>query len=148
MASRRGGLSAREPNTRPGRRPGLSRSLWCCWRQAPARASAILGRKRSGCTPARPGPTCSSASSIRGLEHRQVGYHIQAAWVTRLTDRFGVTAFGGPSRFRVSYQSVVDESGRYIDSQAMMRSSSRRATGGNYGFDFVFLVVLLDRRNG
>ena len=81
------------------------------------------------------------ASSIRGLEHRQVGYHIQAAWVGRLTDRFEVTAFGGPSRFRVSYQSVVDESGRYIDSQAMMRSSSRRATGGNYGFDFVFLVT-------
>ena len=77
------------------------------------------------------------ANGVRGLDHRQTGYHFAVAWIARLTDRFEVTAFGGPSRFRVNYESAVDEFGSHIDSQI----TTRRATGGNFGFDFTFLVT-------
>ena len=82
----------------------------------------------------------ASGDSVGGLDHRQIGHHFEIAWIARLTDRFEVTAFGGPSRFRVHYQSVVDESGDYIDSQRMMRPATRRAAGGNFGLDFTFLL--------
>lgn len=81
------------------------------------------------------------ADSVRGLDHRQIGYHFAVAWIARLADRFEVTAFGGPSRFRVNYESAVDESGGHIDSQVMTRPATRRATGWNFGFDFAFLVT-------
>ena len=81
------------------------------------------------------------ANSVHGLDHLQIGYHFAVAWIARLTDRFEVTAFGGPSRFRVNYESAVDESGGYIDSQVMTRPATRRAAGSNFGFDFAFLLT-------
>lgn len=59
------------------------------------------------------------ANSVSGLDHHQAGYHFEVAWIARLTDRFEVTAFGGPSRHVVNYESAVDESGGLIDSQVM-----------------------------
>lgn len=83
----------------------------------------------------------ASAGAVSGLDHHQAGYHFQAAWIARLTDRFEVTAFGGPSHFRVNYESVVDVAGNHAYPPIVTRRSSRRATGRNFGFDFTLLVT-------
>lgn len=80
------------------------------------------------------------ANSVSGLDHRQAGYHFEVAWIVRLTDRFEVTAFGGPSHFSVNYESVVDESGGHIGSWVVTRPATRRTIGGNFGFDFTLLM--------
>lgn len=42
------------------------------------------------------------------LDHRQLGYHLQASWVVRVADRLDVAFFAGPSVFRVRRARVAD----------------------------------------
>lgn len=87
-------------------------------------------------------PPDASVAQLRDLEHRQVGYHLRVAWIVRLPDRFEVTAFGGPSHFRVDYESLTyARVGDEARPSMAKRPAARGLIGRNFGFDFSFLVT-------
>ena len=84
------------------------------------------------------------------LEHKEVGVHLQLAWVMPLSERISVTASAGPSVFLVD-QSVITsvtlapEIGAPFDvveiASAPATSVSEIGVGGNAGIDFTYLVT-------
>ena len=90
------------------------------------------------------------------LDHRQLGYHLQASWVVRVADRLDVALFAGPSVFRVRYGRAADV--EIADDASVPMSDfaccpgligvtaqdvTDRLPGYSFGFDFT--VRLTDR---
>ena len=84
------------------------------------------------------------------LEHKEVGVHIQAAWVMPLNEKIIVTVAGGPSFFSVDQSLITSvtkapEIGAPFDvveiGSAAATSASETGVGGNAGIDIAYLVT-------
>ena len=94
-----------------------------------------------------------TASSSRGdLEHKQLGIHVQAAWVMPLAEKISVTLAAGPSFFNVTQslitsvsQGLADETGAPFETVALgtaaITSVSESGIGANVGVDITYLVT-------
>ena len=94
-------------------------------------------------------PRTGSSARV-DLEHKELGVHIQAAWVVPLNEKISVTVAGGPSFFRVTQSlitsvAVADELGAPFDAVALgaaaTSSVSVSGAGGNVGVDITYLVT-------
>ena len=84
------------------------------------------------------------------LDHKELGVHIQAAWVMPLNEKISVTVAGGPSFFNVDQGlitsvTVAPEIGAPFDvveiASAAATSVSASGVGGNAGIDISYLVT-------
>ncbi|MBQ01495.1 MAG: hypothetical protein CL477_12510 [Acidobacteria bacterium] len=91
-----------------------------------------------------------SASFARAdLEHKELGVHVQAAWVIPINEKISVTVAGGPSFFSVD-QSLISgvttsEIGAPFDAVAIASAAtasvSESGVGGNVGVDTTYMVT-------
>lgn len=85
-----------------------------------------------------------------GLEHREIGIHFSAVYVIPVSDRFMVSAFGGPTLFRLRQDLVSNvELGPethaplfdIVNVESVSTTSvSETGFGGHIGFDGTFLL--------
>jgi hypothetical protein len=83
------------------------------------------------------------------LEHKELGVHIQAAWVMPLNEKISVTVAGGPSFFSVDQSLITGVTTATevapFDTVAIASvattSVSENGVGGNAGVDVTYLVT-------
>ena len=92
----------------------------------------------------------SSNFARADLEYKELGVHIQAAWVMPLNEKIRVTVAGGPSFFSVDQGLITSvtkapEIGAPFDmveiASAAAASISATGVGGNAGIDITYLVT-------
>ena len=92
----------------------------------------------------------TGASAVVDLEHKELGTHVQAAWVMPLNEQIIVTVAGGPSFFNVDQSlitgvGVADELGAPFDTVALGTAAdtlvSESGVGANVGVDISYLVT-------
>ena len=92
--------------------------------------------------------TGSAARSA--LEHKELGIHVQAAWVMPVSEKISVTVAAGPSFFNVTQSlvtgvTVANEIGAPFDTVALgtaaTSSVSETGVGVNAGVDITYLVT-------
>ena len=84
------------------------------------------------------------------LEHKELGIHVQAAWVMPVDEKISVTVAAGPSFFNITQSlirgvAMVNEIGAPFDTVALGTASttsvSETGVGVNAGVDITYLVT-------
>ena len=97
----------------------------------------------------------TSSSALVDLEHKELGIHLQAAWVMPINEQISLTVAGGPSIFKVTQSlitsvALADEIGAPFDMVVLgsvaTASASESGVGVNVGIDITYLAT--DRLGG
>lgn len=90
------------------------------------------------------------SSTRTDLEHKELGFHFEAAWVIPLNEKISVTGAGGPSLFKVNQDLVTavgvpQELGSPYTTVALgtveTTSASESGVGANVGIDVTYLLT-------
>jgi hypothetical protein len=76
----------------------------------------------------------------QGLTRREVGYHVQVAWLNMLSDKVELSIFGGPSFIYLQQHVMTAAPGGPEGVTASTRNDTGTGIGGNGGVDLVYLV--------
>ena len=88
------------------------------------------------------------AVDLTGLEHKELGVHLQAVWVMPLSEQLTVSVGGGPSFFSVDQGllagvTVGQETAPFnaVSIGASSTTASKSAVGGNAGVDVTYMFT-------